>query len=102
MGLRLKRTVQAGNKAHTYNSPHLTYSTISSSVRRYQPVLPVWREWTNRSKMEEDGAGRKQGTLIQHSCMTSCSVSIMLILSNRHIYHLRTFVKIFKKKKKSS
>ena len=30
--------------------------------------------------------------------MTSCTVLIMNILSKRHIYHLRTFLKMFKKK----
>ena len=37
--------------------------------------------------------------LLYHSCLTSCSVLIMNIMSNRHIYQLRTFVQMFEKKK---
>ena len=33
-----------------------------------------------------------------HSCITSCSVLSMNISSNRHIYQLRTFAKMLKKK----
>ena len=53
------------------------------------------KSWIQETKnLLTDAAGGVGG----QSCMTSCSILIMNMLSNRHIYQLRTFVKMFDKK----